>query len=257
MNAHRLSESDIYALARAFVGMTWEGVALSPWAQLVLKRLDLNTPADVSFLRRMLGPAVLQAVLAVDPNSPPPPSGARCGEVNTVPELPVSAQLTSAQREQGDEVGHWLDEYVTWSSGAANETPLRFHEGAGLWLVALAIGRRLYVDTPWGQKIHPNLYVMLVAVSTYYRKSAGLNLAHEVARAAMPHMLLPQPGSPEAFMSMLGGVLPGNFEDIAERDRERLLKGNRFAAQRGILRDELSRCSSRLAETTCRDSKSC
>jgi hypothetical protein len=81
---------------------------------------------------------------------------------------------------------------------------------------------------------------MSVAVSTYYRKSAGLSLAGDVARAAFPHMLLPQPGSPEAFMGMLGGVLPPNFEEIAPRDRDRLLKGNRFAAQRGLVRDEMS-----------------
>ena len=73
-----------------------------------------------------------------------------------------------------------------------------------------------------------------------YRKSAGLSLAAEVARLAIPHMLMPQPGSPENFMSMLGGVLPPNFADIPQQDRARLEKGNRYAAQRGLLRDELS-----------------
>jgi hypothetical protein len=148
--------------------------------------------------------------------------------------------LTAEQQQQAAEVGGWLEEYVGWAGRAANETPLAFHQGAGLWLVALAIGRRLYIHTPWGQRVFPNLYVMLVAVSTYYRKSAGLSLAGDVARAAMPHLLLPQPGSPEAFMGMLGGVLPPNFEEIATRDRDRLLKGNRFAAQRGLVRDEMS-----------------
>ena len=81
---------------------------------------------------------------------------------------------------------------------------------------------------------------MLVAVSTYYRKSAGLSLANEVARLSIPHMMMPQPGSPENFMSMLGGVLPPNFSDIPQQDRARLEKGNRYAAQRGLLRDELS-----------------
>src|SRR5690606_7693060 len=137
-------------------------------------------------------------------------------------------------------VGRWLDDYLALASTAANETPLRFLEGAGLWLGALAIGRRLYVHTPWRQRVFPNLYIMSVAVSTYYRKSAGLNLAHALARAAMPHMILPQPGSPEAFMSMLGGVLPPNFDDIPARERELLVKGIRSAAQRGILPDELS-----------------
>jgi hypothetical protein len=81
---------------------------------------------------------------------------------------------------------------------------------------------------------------MLVAVSTYYRKSAGLSLAVDLARKAIPHMLLPQPGSPEAFMCMLGGVLPPNFDSLSQRDQARLNRGNNFAAQRGIARDELS-----------------
>src|SRR5438270_843840 len=89
-------------------------------------------------------------------------------------------------------------------------------------LTRIDLGRRLYINTPWRQQVFPNLYVMVVAVSTYYRKSAGLSLASEVARAAMPHMILPQPGSPENFMSMLGGVLPTNFETIPAPDRERL-----------------------------------
>jgi hypothetical protein len=53
-------------------------------------------------------------------------------------------------------------------------------------------------------------------------------------------MLMPQPGSLESFMSMLGGILPPNFADIPQLDRARLEKGNRYAAQRGLLRDELS-----------------
>jgi len=238
--ASRLSDGDVYVLARAFVGLPWVGLPISPVTELLLTNLNLNKPDEMQIIRRVLGADTLHSILAVDPNGPPPMAKLRSAEVDTVPELPVSARLNADQQQQAAEVGQWLDEYMTWASRAANETPLRFHEGAGLWLAALAIGRRLYVHTPWGQKVHPNLYIMLVAVSTYYRKSAGLNLANNVARAAMPHMILPQPGSPEAFMSMLGGVLPPNFEDIPARDRDRLTKGNRYAAQRGILRDELS-----------------
>ncbi len=234
-----LAEHDTYALARALVGLPWAAVRTSPVIQLLLSNVDLNVPEDMHALRRVLGPDVLRAILAVDPNRPPPP-GAKSEDLNTVPELPTEAQLTPAHRREGEGVGQWLDHYVTWAGRAANETPLLFHQGAGLWLAALAIGRRLCINTPWGQRIFPNLYVMLVAVSTYFRKSAGLNLAGDLARAAAPHLILPQPGSPEAFMSMLGGVLPPNYQDLPVRDRERLAKGNTFAAQRGILRDELS-----------------
>jgi len=236
-----LSPHDTYVLARALVGLDWHDLPCSPLTRLILSHVDISVPDDLAALRRLLGPEGLRVILSVDPETPLPEDyRQRSSDVNTVPDLPESARLTPEQQEQAAGVGRWLDDYVAWASTAANETPLRFHEGAGLWLGALAIGRRLYVHTPWRQRVFPNLYIMSVAVSTYYRKSAGLNLAHDLARAAMPHMILPQPGSPEAFMSMLGGVLPPNFEDIPARDRERLVKGNRYAAQRGILRDELS-----------------
>jgi hypothetical protein len=235
-----LSPQDAYGLARALVGMSWDSLQLSPAVGLLLAHLDPNVPDDLRFLRKVLGQELLRAVLAVDPNAPPPPLPQRAADLNIVPELPTSAKLTDAQLQQAAGVGQWLNDYIHWAGSAANETPLAFHLGAGLYLAAIAVGRRLYIHTPWRQQVFPNLYLMVVAVSTYYRKSAGLSLASEVARLAIPHMLMPQPGSPENFMSMLGGILPPNFADIPQQDRVRLEKGNRYAAQRGLLRDELS-----------------
>lgn len=235
-----LSPHDTYVLARALVGLSWDGIPLSPAVGLLLAHLDPNVPDDMRFLRKVLGQELLREVLAVDPNAPAPELPHRATDLNIVPELPENARLTPEQMKQAQTVGKWLDDYLRWAGRAANETPLAFHLGAGLYLAAIAVGRRLYIQTPWRQQVFPNLYLMVVAVSTYYRKSAGLSLASEVARLAIPHMLMPQPGSPENFMSMLGGVLPPNFSDIPQQDRARLEKGNRYAAQRGLLRDELS-----------------
>jgi hypothetical protein len=232
--------TDTYALARALVGLDWHDLPVTPVVHHLLSGLDVTAPEDVQALRHVLGPEVLRAILLVDPNTPPPEGTLHPRGVNTVPDLPHKAQLSSEQLEAASTVGQWLHDYVSWAGSTANETPLLFHEGAGLWLAALAIGRRLYIYAPWGQEVFPNVFVMLVAVSTYYRKSAGLSLAGKVARAAVPHLLLPQPGSPEAFMSMLGSILPPNFESFPTTTRDRLNKGNAFAAQRGILRDELS-----------------
>lgn len=235
-----LSPQDTYVLARALVGLSWDGIPLSPAVGLLLAHLDPNVPEDMRFLRKVLGQELLREVLAVDPNAPAPELPHRAADLNIVPELPEDARLSPDQIAQAHTVGKWLDDYMRWAGSAANETPLAFHLGAGLYLAAIAVGRRLYIQTPWRQQVFPNLYLMVVAVSTYYRKSAGLSLASEVARLAIPHMLMPQPGSPENFMSMLGGVLPPNFSDIPQQDRARLEKGNRYAAQRGLLRDELS-----------------
>ncbi len=145
-------------------------------AELLLAHLDPNAPEDLRFLRKLLGANLLRVILAVDPTEAPP-EAARSTTLNVVPDLPESARLTADQEQQAVQVGRWLVDYVAWAGSAANETPLIFQEGAGLYLAAIAIGRRLYIQTPWRQRVFPNLYLMIVAVSTYYRKSAGLNLA--------------------------------------------------------------------------------
>jgi len=134
----------------------------------------------------------------------------------------------------------WLQQYMDWSGTTGNQTPMIFHQAAGLWLLATAVGRRLYGEAPWGVKIYPNLYVMLVAGTTFYRKSTAYKLAEQVARAAIPHMLMPTPGSPERFQEALAGRLPGNFDKLIQEQRERLTKAQPFAAQRGLLKDEVA-----------------
>jgi len=233
-----LSRQDAYALSRALVGLPWSQVPVSPLLYAMLTRLDLKQTAEMATVRQILGHDLLRQILAVDPLTETPTE--KREDALIIPELAPEARLTAQQEESATTVGGWLKDYIWWAGSAANETPLLFHEGVGLYLAAVAIGRRLYINTPWRQQVYPNLYIMAVAVSTYFRKSAGLSLAHELAQVAMPHMILPQPGSPENFMNMLGGVLPPNFESLAPPDRERLNKGNQFAAQRGILRDELS-----------------
>ncbi len=134
----------------------------------------------------------------------------------------------------------WLAQYMEWAGTTGNQTPMIFHQAAGLWLLATAVGRRLYGEAPWGVKIYPNLYLMLVAGTTFYRKSTAYKLAEQVARAAIPHMLMPTPGSPERFQEALAGRLPSNFDKLVQEQRERLTKAQPFAAQRGLLKDEVA-----------------
>ncbi len=134
----------------------------------------------------------------------------------------------------------WLAQYMDWAGTTGNQTPMIFHQAAGLWLLATAVGRRLYGEAPWGVKIYPNLYLMLVSGTTFYRKSTAYKLAEQVARAAIPHMLMPTPGSPERFQEALAGRLPTNFDKLMQEQRERLTKAQPFAAQRGLLKDEVA-----------------
>jgi hypothetical protein len=130
--------------------------------------------------------------------------------------------------------------YLEWAGAAGNQTPMSFHLASGLWLLSVAIGRRLYGAAPWGINLYPNLYVMMIASTTYYRKSTAYKLAEQVARAAIPHMLMPTPGSPERFQEALSGRLPANFDKLTPDQQNRLTKAQPFAAQRGLLKDEVA-----------------
>ncbi len=134
----------------------------------------------------------------------------------------------------------WLQMYLIWAGRTGNQTPMSFHLAAGLWLLSIAIGRRLYGAAPWGINLYPNLYIMLVASTTYYRKSTAYKLAEKVAREAIPHMLMPTPGSPERFQESLSGKMPTNFDSLTDEQQNRLTKAKPFAAQRGLLKDEIA-----------------
>jgi hypothetical protein len=134
----------------------------------------------------------------------------------------------------------WLEQYMNWAGTTGNQTPMIFHQAAGLWLLSTAIGRRLYGEAPWGVKIYPNLYLMLIAGTTFYRKSTAYKLAEQVARQAIPHMLMPTPGSPERFQEALAGRLPSNFDRLTQEQQGRFRKAQPFAAQRGLLKDEVA-----------------
>jgi hypothetical protein len=151
--------------------------------------------------------------------------------------LPPNSDLPSL----GDlKLPNWLQMYLEWAGKTGNQTPMSFHLSAGLWLLSVAVGRRLYGAAPWGINLYPNLYIMLIASTTYYRKSTAYKLAEQVARQAIPHMLMPTPGSPERFQEALSGKLPANFDKLTEDQQRRLKQAQPFAAQRGLLKDEIA-----------------
>jgi hypothetical protein len=98
----------------------------------------------------------------------------------------------------------------------------------------------VYAPTHWGEDVHPNFYVMIVAISTYFHKTTSLRLVEKMLQRTMPHMHLPEPGSPENLLAQLAGNLD-LLENMHTRDKDRYRKGlTRFAGQRLIIRDELS-----------------
>ncbi len=154
-----------------------------------------------------------------------------------VQQFPSQEQLTSLSDIS---LPDWLSQYVGWASRVGNQTPILFHQAAGIWLLSVALARRLHVEAPWGVKVFPNLFMMLVADTTFYRKTTAYKLAESVIRQAIPYMLMPTPGSPERFQEMLAGKLPGNYKELTHDQQGLLTKARSFAAQRGLFKDEVA-----------------
>jgi len=158
-----------------------------------------------------------------------------------VPDLPQAARITPNLEQAGQEVGHWLNDYVAYAAEVSERTPRLFHEAIGLWIGALTIARRLRLKLRHGD-IYPNLYLLGVADTTLYAKSTGLEVGNRLIHDTLPHLLFANDFTPEAMLSDLAGREPANLSsaDMTERDREMWLAGRRFSAQRGLLLEEMS-----------------
>lgn len=167
--------------------------------------------------RRAIRPAEPQVAFP----SPPPPEEAL-------------APLSAIQ------LPNWLQQYVDWASRVGNQTPEIFHLSMGIWMAAVAIARRLHVNARWGIQIYSNLYMMFVADTTFYRKTTAYKLGEQILTQAIPHMLMPTPGSPERFQDALAGHAPSNFAQLPQKHQAIVLEAMKFAAQRGLFKDEIA-----------------
>jgi hypothetical protein len=239
-----VTEQDLYAIKCALEGKGWGEVKLSLWLARTLSNLTAAGPTGVrafqNALPYLIGESGVLALFQVDTEKPPPAPARKESRAPQMPPLLVEAELLPAQVGEAERAGRWLTEYVEWAGARANETPLAFHEAAGLALAGTAIGRRLYVPSHWGEEVHPNLYVMIIGISTYYHKTTALRLAQRMLARTMPHMLLPEPGSPENLISQLSGD-ESLMESMKPADKDKYTRGIiNFAGQRLIVRDELS-----------------
>ncbi len=165
-------------------------------------------------------PVRLQPAAPVSPPPMPPNAG-----------LPALSEL---------DLPRWLHEYVSWASWVGNQTPEIFHLGMGIWMAAIAIARRVYADARWGVRVFPNLYMMFVADTTFYRKTTAYKLGEQILTAAIPQMLMPTPGSPERFQDAMVGHAPSNFSQLPQDHQKIVLEAQKFAAQRGLFKDEIA-----------------
>lgn len=95
---------------------------------------------------------------------------------------------------------NWLDLYTEWASDCT-DAPSIFHTWGGYMALASALGRQVTFDFgPW--KLPCNLYVLLLAPSSIFRKTTELNLSRRIAGKVGAYQLAAD-GSPEGLIDDL------------------------------------------------------
>jgi len=189
---------------------------------------------------------IRQAVFSVDPAYTPDDDPARKlleiyhdDQILLMPELPALALPTPQQESEANASAAWLNTYTNYAHQRAPMLPREFHESAGLWLLSLAIARRLMVAMPH-DNIYPNLFILWVASTTIYSKSTGLKISREIAEEAMPYLLLSNEFSPEGLLDDMAGKPPPNLMELPDVYRNAYEQSRKFSSRRGLVLDEAS-----------------
>ena len=82
------------------------------------------------------------------------------------------------------------------------DSPEKFLLMSGLIALAGAVGNRIWVRA-WGQRIFPNIWVLLIAPSGIYRKNTAIDLGLNLLRKASEGRLAPADFSREAWLDGL------------------------------------------------------
>ena len=155
-----------------------------------------------------------------------------------MPELPKTVHMSEAESERALGVGRWLDEYIAFADRASPMTPALFHQSYGLAMLATAIARRVFVRAG-DDVIYPNLYMLLVAPSTLYAKTTGLNVGLKMLEmAGLNNFLLPTGVTPQSLITELTNRVPQTFNEWSKDDKDDWQKERLFSAQRAWWMDE-------------------
>lgn len=241
LTPNSLGSQELYALSRAFSGLPVKEIKVSnPIVQNMLINLDWKKSESLR-MAQLVFKDHIPAILAVDPNGPapePPKVTAQTADAPFIPPLPLEAQLSDKALQASEAAGVWYRSAVEWSTRRSPMTPVHFLEAGILWSIGLAVNRRVCLELH--ERIYPTLYLLLIAETSKYAKSTGMNAIRSLVSATMPHMLIPGSTTTEGMMEILSGAQPVNFDKLTKRDQELIEAGRRFAGQRGIILDEYS-----------------
>jgi hypothetical protein len=149
--------------------------------------------------------------------------------------LPKKAEVDQAQAKKASP---WLDEYVKYSLRYSPQSFHGFHEACGLWILSTVAGRRLHMPD-FGPGHYANLYILMAAKSGQYVKTVAARAATRVLKDCnLRWTLAPDEITPQALIRHLSGIVPSNYNNLFEEDKEWHRRRLAMRGARGWFYDE-------------------
>lgn len=127
----------------------------------------------------------------------------------------------------------WISDYLE-AVVPLTDAPVEFALASGLCALSAALGNQIWIES-WDQQVYPHLWAILVAPSSFWRKSTAINMAERLLRESEAERVLPSDFSREKLLEELqarpvgmltlkefGGFLANISRDYMSGTREML-----------------------------------
>lgn len=96
---------------------------------------------------------------------------------------------------------NFTDRYTKWAE-SFTDAPVIFHRFVAYWVLSTLIGRRvwMHLGDEW---LFPNLWMVVLAPSSFYRKSTALSIGQRIVEAVSPGLRLPSEWSEESLIAQM------------------------------------------------------
>ena len=132
---------------------------------------------------------------------------------------------------------NWLENYVDFSRLWSPRAYDGFHVAAGLFVLSTVAGRR--VSAHFGKQRFTNMYMALVARTSFFAKSTTTNIAlSTIKKAGFSWMLAPDNATPQKFIANLSNCEVDKYDGLDEEQKTWVKLHLATAAQKGWYYEE-------------------
>lgn len=96
---------------------------------------------------------------------------------------------------------NFVERYTAWAD-SFTDAPVQFHRFVGYWALSTLLGRKVYMHLG-DEWLFPNIWLVVLAPSSFFRKSTALGIGARLVESINPAIRLPSEWSQECFIATM------------------------------------------------------